>query len=276
MSKPLPAPIKIVATRAGDIRIHTFISSYEDNNIANATHIIESKNTLVLIDGQFLVPYAREFREYADSLEKPIERLYLSHRHPDHWFGLGTAFSDVAIYALPETTDFIREHGEESRQDHLLKMGDLAPKTIVVPQHVAKPGVETIDGVKYVFDRVVDTEVDFLLTIKLPEIGIYIVQDLIYSGTHLYLTKDMEHWGWILDKMLMSDYDLFMPGHGVPADKTEVAENRKYLSAAKQAIANGLTDIDFKDFMIKRFPNRECPGIFEIYLPRLFDGASSF
>jgi glyoxylase-like metal-dependent hydrolase (beta-lactamase superfamily II) len=276
MPAQLPAPIKIIVKHAGDIRIHTFISSFAYDNIANATHIIESKNTLVLVDGQFLVPYARKFRDYADSLGKPIERLYLSHRHPDHWFGLGTAFSDVALYALPETISFVKDHGEESRIDHLPKMGDLTPDTIVVPQNIARPGAETIDGVKYVFDKVIDTEIDFLLTIRLPDIGVYIPQDLIYSGTHLYLTKDIEHWIRILEEMLMSDYELFLPGHGLPADKNEVARNIEYLSAARQAIDNGLTNEAFKEFMLQRYPERKCPGIFDIYFPRLFDGASQF
>ncbi|MGO7778327.1 MBL fold metallo-hydrolase, partial [Rhizobium johnstonii] len=75
-------PIKIVR-RAGDVRIHTFISAFTDDNIANATHIIESRNKLVLVDGQFLVPYALQFREYANSIGKEIDRIYLSHRHPD-------------------------------------------------------------------------------------------------------------------------------------------------------------------------------------------------
>lgn len=277
MRAQLSDPIKIVAKHAGDVRIHTFISSFEYDNIANATHIIESKSKLVLVDGQFLVPYARKFRDYADGLGKPIERLYLSHRHPDHWFGLGTAFGDVAIHALPETIGFVEAHGEDSRKDHLAKLGDLAPDRIVVPQNIAGPGEETIDGVKYVFDRVTDTEIDFLLTIGLPELGVYIVQDLIYSGTHLYLTKDMEHWIRILQEMLVSDYELFMPGHGLPADRNEVARNSEYLSAASQAISSeGLPKEAFKDFLVQRYPERKCPGIFDIYLPRLFDAASQF
>ena len=101
MPAPLPDPIITRREAVGDVRIHSFISSFTDNNIANATHIIESANKLVLIDGQFLAPYAAKFRQYADSLGKPIDRLFLSHRHPDHWFGLGPAFSDVPVYALP-------------------------------------------------------------------------------------------------------------------------------------------------------------------------------
>lgn len=276
MMAQLPEPIIMVAKKAGDFRIHTVIASFTGNNIANATHIIESQRKLVLVDGQFLAPYARTFREYADGLGKPIERLYLSHRHPDHWFGIGTAFSDVSICALPETIGFIEEHGEDSRSDHQAKLGDLAPDRIVVPQEVAEPGEETIDGVTYLFDKVTDTEIDFQLTVKLPEVGVYFAQDLVYSGTHLYLTKHMENWIRILEEMLVADYELFMPGHGLPADKNEVARNIEYLSAAGQAIAGGLTNQAFKDYMLRRYPERRCPGIFDIYLPRLFGGASDF
>lgn len=275
MCAQLPRPIKIVARQAGDVRVHTFISAFVGNNIANATHIIESANKLVLIDAQFLVPYARQFRAYADSLQKPIERVYLSHRHPDHWFGLAAAFSDVPTYALPETRSFLEQHGMDSLADHW-KMGDLAPDSVTIPQEVATPGEETIDGVKYVVNVVTDTEIDFLLTIGLPDLGVYITQDLVYSGTHLYLTQDMGHWIEVLSDLLLSDYDLFMPGHGLPADKAEVARNVEYLSAAREAVGDGLAGEAFKAFLLERYPERKCPGIFDIYLPRLFGGASQF
>jgi len=275
MPVPMSDPIKMVVKRTGDVRIHTFISSFEYDNIANATHIVETKNQLVLVDSQFLVPYAKAFREYAHSLGKPIERIYISHRHPDHWFGLGAAFSDITSYALSETMSFIKEHGEASRSDHW-KLGELVPDKIAVPDRAVSLGEETIDGVRYIFDRVTETEIDYHLTIKLPELGVYFTQDLIYSGNHLYLTQHMHHWIQVLQEMLVSDYELFMPGHGLPADKNEVARNIEYLSAALEAAGNGLTGEAFKDFLIQRYPERKCPGIFNIYLPRLFGGASDY
>lgn len=275
MPDQLPDPITMVVKRAGDVRIHTFVAAFTGDNIANATHIVESANALVLIDGQFLAPYARKFREYADGLGKPIERLYVSHRHPDHWFGTGVAFGDVPVHALPETADFIREHGEDSIADHW-KLGDLAPAGITVPKETVEPGESTIDGVRYVLDRVTETEVDFHLTIKLPDLGVCFAQDLVYSGTHLYLSSDMGHWIQVLSGLLAEDYDLFLPGHGLPADRVEVARNIEYLAAARQAAAAGLTGDDFKDFLIRRYPERRCPGIFDIYLPRLFGAARSY
>ena len=273
MSTHFSHPITMIARRVGDVSIHTFISSFADDNIADATHIIESRYQLILIDGQFLAHYARAFRAYADKLKKPIARLYLTHTHPDHWYGLSTAFRDVPIYALPETKAIIEKHGQESRTQHLEKLGDQAPPAeLVVPTAIANLGTETLDGVQFVFSKVIDTETAFHLIIGLPQLKVAVVQDLIYSGTHLYLTKNMVHWIQILGDMLLSEYDLFLAGHGVPADKNEVARNIEYLAAANQAIANGLKNNVLKDFMLQRYPDRKCPAIFDIYLPRLFDG----
>ncbi len=121
-----------------------------------------------------------------------------------------------------------------------------------------------------------DTEIDFLLTIRLPDLGVQIVQDLVYSGTHLYLTQDIAHWIRVLGEMLRSDCSLFLPGHGFPADKIEVARNVEYLSAAQEAIGRGLAGDAFKNYLLQRYPERKCPGIFPIYLPRLFSGARQF
>ncbi|MGO7424230.1 MBL fold metallo-hydrolase, partial [Rhizobium ruizarguesonis] len=45
---------------------------------------------------------------------------------------------------------------------------------------------------------------------------------------------------------------------------------------AMEAAGNGLTNDAFKRFLLERFPERKCPGIFDIYIPRLFDNASEF
>ena len=284
----LPNPIKMVTRRAGKVRFHTFISAFTGDNIANATHIIESENKLVLIDGQFLNVYARQFREYADHLTettgKPIDRLFLSHRHPDHWFGFGTAFDDVPIYALPETLEFIRDHGQAQIDDHA-KLGGLVPPKVVVPQHpiIIPPTAPhllemQIDGVRYVMSKVINTEIDFHLIIGIPDAGVCIVQDMVYSGNHLYLTDadSLANWGRVLDKLLASDYDLFLAGHGFPADKTELGRTKEYLEAAQDALARGLKGNAFKQFLLQRYPARLCPGIFDIYLPRLFSDARQY
>jgi len=147
MPDQLPDPIIRVVKESGNVKIHTFISP--EAFLSIATHIIESENMLVIIDGQFIVLYAMQFRAYADSLGKPINRLYLSHGHPDHFFGVGAAFSDIAIYALPETISFLEQYGETFRASRAAVFGPFVAEKVVIPTHAVKAGIEYIDGVKY-------------------------------------------------------------------------------------------------------------------------------
>lgn len=266
----LPPPVTQIVKEVGDVKIHTFISP--DMFLANATHIIEGPNELVLVDGQFIVPFAMQYRGYADALGKPINRVYLSHAHVDHFFGLGAAFADVDIYALPETIKFLEEQGEALRAARAAEYGPFVADKVVIPNKTAAAGTEVIDGVTYELVVNTDAETDFQLAIKLPELGVYITQDLLYSGGHMYITEHLDHWISILQDLHASEYETFLPGHGAPADKAEVAENIKYLETAKQALTEVSDGEAFKAKLKEAFPNRGIEAIFDIYLWHLFGG----
>lgn len=264
----LPPPVIQVVKDTRGVRVHTFISP--EPFLSNATHIIESPNALVLVDGQFIVPYAMQFRGYANGLGKPINRVYLSHGHPDHFFGLGAAFDDVPIYALPETIRFLEESGEAIRASRAEIYGAFVADKVVIPGNAVSAGTEVIDGVTYEFVAYTDAETDFQLAIKLPELGVFITQDLIYSGAHLYITRNLDNWIRILEGIKASEYEVFLPGHGAPADKNEVTATINYLTTAKNALAEVSGAEAFKARLLEAFPNRTGAAIFDIYLPLLF------
>jgi glyoxylase-like metal-dependent hydrolase (beta-lactamase superfamily II) len=250
------------------VRVHTLTAP--DAFLANSTHIIETEHALVLVDGQFVVPYATAFRQYADSLGKPIERLYLSHAHVDHFFGIGAAFTDVEVYAPAATIDVLREQGEAMRAERAAQYGPLVPGQVVVPRHVVGPGIDAVDGVKYEIEVVSGAECDTQLLITLPDLGVTIAQDLIYSGAHLYVTADTLHWAEVLHGLLGLSSSVFLAGHGPVADKAEVQRNIDYLATARQAYATATGPEQFKATMIAAYPGRTGTAILDIYVPRLF------
>ena len=268
MAQQLPEAIIKVVKKTDKVKVHTFISP--EAFLANATHIIEGPHELILIDGQFVVPYAMQFRAYADSLKKPISRVYLTHDHVDHFFGISAAFGDVDVYALKQTTEFLKQHGEEIRASRAKVYGDFVPKKVVLPKKEAKAGKEVIDGTNFEFICDVDTETGFHLSMKLPDLGIFILQDLIYSGAHVYLTRNFSKWISILEKAVASDFGLFLPGHGIPADKKEVQNNINYLKKAKELFEGGAGQESLKKSLIEAFPKRSGAAVFDIYLPRLY------
>lgn len=264
----LPEPTIQIVKETDDVKIHTFISG--EAFLANATHIIESPNALVVVDGQFIVPYAKMFRGYADSLGKPIERVYLSHGHVDHFFGIGAAFDDVEVYALPEVIAFLEQAGEPTRAALAQIYGPMVTEKIVIPGNSVSAGTVVVDGVTYEHVINTDAETDIQLALKLPDQGVFITQDLLYSGQHLYITPNFDHWVSILEGLAASEYETFLPGHGKPANKEEIRNNIKYLQFAKQAFADAANAEAFKAALLEGFPERSGAAIFDIYLPHLY------
>src|SRR3954453_18374633 len=118
----LPAPTTSSLRRDG-LTVHTFTAP--DEFLANSTHVLESAGALVVVDGQFVAPYATAFRRFVDALDKPIRRVYLSHAHVDHWFGLSAAFADVPVHAAPATIDELARTGEAQRAEREAQHGPL-------------------------------------------------------------------------------------------------------------------------------------------------------
>ncbi len=252
-------------------KIHTFVSPYA--YAANATHIIETANELVIVDTQFINPLAHGFRAYVDSLGKPVNRVFISHGHPDHYFGLAAAFSDCKAYSLEDINWIIGEWGPQMIKNQKPTFGDMIPDEVVVPQYTVVPNTsEIIDGLTYQYEVVEGAESEAQLLIKLPELGTIIAQDLVYSGVHLWLGMGwFENWAAELQKLAnLENFDYILAGHGLPCTKDEIQNNINYIQTAQQLFEAGLGKDDFKAKLLAVYPHRESPMMFDLYLGFLF------
>ena len=269
-----PAPIIRVAKQTDSVKIHTFICP--ERFFATATHVIEGLKESIVIDGQLVVWYAKAFRDYIDRLGKPIGRVYLSHDHPDHFFGLSAAFGDAPMYALPETIRSLAENGEAIRKAQYERFGSGVPESVVIPAYPVTPGEEIVDGIRLRFEHVADAEVKHQLVIKLPDLGVAVLQDLLYSGGHVYIESlDLDNWIDYLKDLIASDYELFLPGHGEPTDKNELMANISYMEHAIRFAKQHASDMaGYKSALLAAFPARIAPQILDIGASRLFGGSA--
>ncbi len=235
-------------------KVHTYRAPYEA--AANTSTILELQDRLIIIDFQFADPFAREFRAYADSLGKKIDRAYLTHGHPDHWMG-SIAFQDVKTYALPEVVEFVKAKG-----DGMIKRKG---KPGAVPNFagIIAPGVEKIGDFTMEFSKYDNSESNHALLIALPDLGTLVAQDLLYSNTHLFLGNDnFDNWITSLQKMekQYKDYQWFIPGHGDPRATSSIFnENIDYLKEANTAFSTGGGDLNIiKENLLTAFPGYQC------------------
>lgn len=234
---------------------------------ANTTHVIELPHELVVVDGQFFAPYAQQVKALTDSIKKPIARFYISHDHPDHYLGFGDAFLDVPVYALEETIEGVEKEGQQALEQRQKQFGDIIAKSLNKPTHKQLPGKEVIDGVTFIFEKSLNNEAAASLVIKIPEAHAYIAQDIVYNKVHLFISGNTDGWRKAIKKV-QSDksYTLILPGHGIPGDRSVLAEDLNYLDFVDHALASSKSKEEYKAKILTAYPDYGAKGLIDIYL----------
>ena len=132
-------PLAVSRIEGDGVVVHTLIAP--DSSAAVTSHVVETEGHLVVFDTQLFRGYARQLREYVDGLGKPIDRVVITHGHPDHYLGL-ELFEDAPSWAFEETrVDIqqrqrfhIRMHRETEREC------DAVAERAVIPTNVLEEG----------------------------------------------------------------------------------------------------------------------------------------
>lgn len=248
-----------------NIKVHTYMSPF--TMFANTSHIIELKKELIIVDGQFSAPFALELKKITDSLGKPVTRFYISHAHPDHYLGFGDAFPDVKVYALAETKTTIEQTGEGVLERNQAQFGPMIARKLNKPSIIQQPGSETIGNVKFIFEKAVSNESEASLIIKIPEINVYIAQDIVYNKIHLFVERDTKGWENALNKIIKEKgYKIILSGHGKEGKKELLKENLKYLAFINETILKSKNKEEYKKAVLKKYPEYGGEQLMDIYL----------
>lgn len=254
---------------ASGITVHTLTAP--EDVFANSTHLIETENSLVAFDTQFLLPNAQDMRAYATEIGKPIDRVFITHEHPDHFLG-SEAFNDLPVFALQEVSELIAANGDAEIAEKQADFGaELIASTFVVPQVVGEGDIQ-IDSVTFSLERVVNAETENQLVVRLPNHGVIIAGDIVYSGVHLIMAGEADAWITALQNLAATgdQYPIVLAGHGVPANASVYDTNIQWLTTFNQLLATVDNADDFRQGLIDAFPNLGMPAAIDFVTPILF------
>jgi glyoxylase-like metal-dependent hydrolase (beta-lactamase superfamily II) len=257
---------KLMINERGKAKIHTIMVS----PLASTVHIIETPEGLVIIDAQQFVPGAKEVIAYVRALNKPVQRLIVSHAHPDHWIGLGEW--DIPAWSLPEIKNAI--NGEEGAFIYKVRREGIPPYRALGPLLSERKGTianelhegrEKLIGLDFVFEKVVDGEADVQLLIKLPELKTLVAQDLVFNNMHHFIGQNrvaadalptFDGWLAAMRKIRREnpDTELVLAGHGTPTGPAAIDETIVYIEKAKEVFPNAKDGATLHKLMQAAFP----------------------
>lgn len=220
----------------GAVKLHTYMAP--DKSASVTTHIVETQNALHLIDTQFLQVFAAEVRAYADSLGKPIAGVYLSHAHPDHILG-APQFMDAPFQTTADVAADCQDnigmftHRKEQFGDHT---------ELRLPQGTLAIGATQWDGVDVIIGQVDGCEAPHTLTFHFPQVGLMIVQDLMYNNAHAFPLANRTAWIAALEEIRATDgLRVIGCGHGLPATVGAVTDAIAYLTLQQTVLTTETT-----------------------------------
>lgn len=258
----------VTVNRKGAVTLHSYLSP-EDGEMV-CSHIIETPGHLVIVDAQLLMPYAREVRACAQALGKPIERVIVTHTHPDHWMGL-EAFADLPTYAFGETREELGKIGEYLLDLKRRTLGDRIATRLVVPTGELVEGDTVLDGVTIRVSRLVDAEAPLMALVELPTERVLVAQDLVYN--HVYLVVGEKNAageylfdGWLraLRQAQRNGYELLLSGHGEPTSPALLEQLMDYVTFTRDRFNAGIDEQALRAEVVARYGGYRVPEMLDL------------
>lgn len=199
-------------------------------NIVNVGFIVTDAGVVVIDTGPSR-RYGEQLRAaIGEVTEQPIERVYITHQHPDHFLG-NQAFHDVDIYALPGTIQVIREQGDGLAENLYNLVGDwmLGTEPVVPNREVNQGSVEVGGHRLELLAFSGHTGAD--LAILDHHTGVLFAGDLVFNRrTPTTPSAHIDTWLADLATLKRLDFTVLVPGHGpVVMDTTPMAATGEYL-----------------------------------------------
>lgn len=228
----------------GDIRLHAYNASDE---LADESYLIESTDGLVMLETGAFTANLVEWKDYIDSLNKPLEGALLAY-HPNGF----EIFGDVTIYATENALTNWGEGGSINvlTDDFVARYGDVVAASHPAEAEIVNFGdTVTIAGV----DFIIRDEGDDAYGVEIPAINsVYI--HMLGSDCHNILTS-REHIAAFAEELKSFDYALVLTSHYVPEGADAVADKIAYLEKTLELAESCADAAEFVTAMNEAFPD---------------------
>jgi glyoxylase-like metal-dependent hydrolase (beta-lactamase superfamily II) len=239
--------------------------------VANSSTLIYGERDAVLVDTFLTTEQSQTLSDWVVTSGKNLTRIYVTHGHGDHFFGLASLlerFPRAKAVATPEIVNAMSEQLLPAWVDNFWRRlfpGEI-PDRLLVAELLENNELE-LEGHKLVAVNAGRTDTAHSTCLHVPSIGLIVAGDAVYNGIHPYLgetdTQSRLEWISTLDKLEALNPKAVVAGHKVPGsadDPRIIGETRQYLRDFNRLNAATSTAREFYDAMLEIYPDRANPG----------------
>jgi glyoxylase-like metal-dependent hydrolase (beta-lactamase superfamily II) len=238
--------------------------------VANTTTLIYGEQEALLVDTFLSNAQSAELADWIADTGKRLSTIYITHGHPDHFFGLKLLrdrFPSARALALPQVVETMqRALAPESVENWKRRFPGQIPDRLTIAETL-DGGTLSLEGNAINAVDIGHTDTDHTTCLHVPSIGLVVAGDAIYNGTHPYLVESgesgLEAWLAAIDKIEALNPRAVVVGHG-PLDPDNsprhIQETRRYIQDFMRLKDETVTAQELFDRMLALYPERINPG----------------
>jgi cyclase len=209
--------------------------------------LVEGPRSLLAIDAGGGPQHARNFLRAAATLGKPVDRVVITHEHPDHSVGLTQFPAGIEIIAQEETRAQMVRMGTPATPAYWKTnpaWGNAEDvNRVVLPTVTFRDRMTVYYGdtrVDFEWPGPAHTSGDALIYVRASRV--VFMGDIAFFGvTPLNGSGYVQDWIKVCDAVLADpQVDVIVPGHGPVGGKQDLIEMRDYLALLLRAARSGL------------------------------------
>lgn len=247
-----------------DDALSTKVFFSDEKGFEVASVIVMGKNNAVLIDAQWTLSNA--YRVIAEIAEtgKHLETIYVTHAHPDHYFGLGViadAFPSARVIALAPVARTINHQffGKLDHWEQVIGATNVCRKTVNI--EVLSQNYFELEGHRIEIIPELIGDLKYNTVVWIPSIKTLYGSDVLFNQAHPFTcevtAEERQQWIRDIESLEKIGADVIIPGHqksGMPFDSSSFTFMKNYLLATEEEIARSKDEANFFYAMIQRFP----------------------
>jgi glyoxylase-like metal-dependent hydrolase (beta-lactamase superfamily II) len=237
----------------------------DESGFEVASVIVMGKTDAVLIDAQWTLSNAH--RVIAEILEtgKILKAIYVTHAHPDHYFGLGhiaEAFPEARVVALPSVASTINNQffGKIEHWEATIGVTNVPRKKVDI-EPLGDNFIE-LEGHRIEIIPEVMGDLKYNTVVWIPSTKTLYGSDVLFNQAHPFTcevtAEERQQWYKDIERLEAMNADVIIPGHqksGMPFDTGSYSFMKDYLIATEEEIANTKDVGGFYYAMVTRFPD---------------------
>mgnify|MGYP006285831707 CR=1 FL=1 len=257
--------IRRTASGSSSLSTKTFFSDEAGFEVASV--IVMGRKDCVLLDAQWTLSNAH--RVIAEVLEtgKNLTTIYLSHAHPDHYFGAGVvaqAFPDARVVAVPSEARIINKQffGKIEHWESIIGAHNVCRVTTPI-EPLENDSLE-LEGHRLQILTNVMGDMKYNTMVWIPDIKTLYGSDVLFNQAHPFtceLTKrDRAQWIADIGDIETMGAEVIIPGHqkpGMQFDRSSLDFTREYIRATEEELVRQDSVEGFYYAMADRFPDAD-------------------